>query len=163
MTQENWISAPNKHIEEYLDYYFDGKKNFEYAVLLNGAWGSGKTWFVKKYIEKQISKDKKVAYISLNGISKTSEIDEAIFKCIHPVLGSKQAKLAGQIFKGALKATLRIDLDGDSKPDGNFGISTPDIKLPDYLKIDDNFILISVAKKIKVYHPFGQKRLFCQP
>ena len=142
MTQENWISAPNKHIEEYLDYYFDGKKKFEYAVLLNGAWGSGKTWFVKKYIEKQISKDKKVAYISLNGISKTSEIDEAIFKCIHPVLGSKQAKLAGQIFKGAIKATLRIDLDGDSKPDGNVGISTPDIKLPDYLKIDDNFILI---------------------
>lgn len=142
MTQENWISAPNKHIEEYLDYYFDGKKKFEYAVLLNGAWGSGKTWFVKKYIEKQILKDKKVAYISLNGISKTSEIDEAIFKCIHPVLGSKQAKLAGQIFKGTLKATLRIDLDGDSKPDANLGISAPDIKLPDYLKIDDNFILI---------------------
>jgi len=142
MTQENWISAPNKHIEEYLDYYFDGKKKFEYAVLLNGAWGSGKTWFVKKYIEKQISKDKKVAYISLNGISKTSEIDEAIFKCIHPVLGSKQAKLAGQIFKGTLKATLRIDLDGDSKPDANLGISAPDIKLPDYLKIDDKFILI---------------------
>ena len=142
MTQENWISAPNKHIEEYLDYYFDGKKKFEYAVLLNGAWGSGKTWFVKKYIEKQISKDKKVAYISLNGISKTSEIDEAIFKCVHPVLGSKQAKLAGQIFKGTLKATLRIDLDGDSKPDANLGISAPDIKLPDYLKIDDKFILI---------------------
>ena len=44
MTQENWISAPNKHIEEYLDYYFDGKKNFEYAVLLNGAWGSGNAY-----------------------------------------------------------------------------------------------------------------------
>lgn len=142
MVQENLISVPNKHIEEYLDYYFDGKKKFEYAVLLNGAWGSGKTWFVKKYIEKQISKDKKVAYISLNGISKTSEIDEAIFKCIHPVLGSKQAKLAGQLFKGAIKATLRIDLDGDSKPDANLGISAPDIKFPDYLKIDDNFILI---------------------
>lgn len=142
MTQENLISVPNKHIEEYLDYYFDGKKKFEYAVLLNGAWGSGKTWFVKKYIEKQISKDKKVAYISLNGISKTSEIDEAIFKCIHPVLGSKQAKLTGQILKGALKATLKIDLDGDSKPDGSLNTSIPDVKLPDYLKIDDNFILI---------------------
>lgn len=142
MTQENLISVANKHIEEYLDYYFDGKKKFEYAVLLNGAWGSGKTWFVKKYIEKQISKDKKVAYISLNGISKTSEIDEAIFKCIHPVLGSKQAKLTGQILKGALKATLKIDLDGDSKPDGSLNTSIPDIKLPDYLKIDDNFILI---------------------
>lgn len=142
MTQENWISVPNKHIEEYFDYYFEGKKLFEYAILLNGEWGSGKTWFVKKYIEKQKSLKKKVAYISLNGVSKASEIDEAIFKCIHPVLGSKQAKLTGQILKGALKATLRIDLDGDSKPDGSVNASVPDIKLPDYLKIDDNFILI---------------------
>ncbi len=49
-----FISEPNKHIEEYFDYYFDAKKNFEYAVLLNGAWGSGKTWFIKKYIEKAL-------------------------------------------------------------------------------------------------------------
>jgi hypothetical protein len=139
---QRYISEPNKHIEEYFDYYFEGKKQFEYAVLLNGEWGSGKTWFVKKYIEKQKKQDKKVAYISLNGISKISEIDEAIFKCIHPVLGSKQAKLTGQILKGALKATLRIDLDGDSKQDGSVNASVPDIKLPDYLKIDDNFILI---------------------
>ncbi|MFC2996089.1 P-loop NTPase fold protein [Acinetobacter sichuanensis] len=41
-----YISEPNKHIEEYFDYYFNTKKNFEYAVLLNGAWGSGKTWFI---------------------------------------------------------------------------------------------------------------------
>ena len=95
----------------------------------------------KHGLSKNILK-KKVAYISLNGLSKTSEIDEAIFKCIHPVLGSKQAKLTGQILKGALKATLRIDLDGDSKSDGSVNASVPDIKLPDYLKIDDNFILI---------------------
>ncbi len=142
MSENNLISKPNQHIEEYFDYYFEGKKQFEYAILLNGEWGSGKTWFVKKYIEKQKSLKKKVAYISLNGLSKTSEIDEAIFKCIHPVLGSKQAKLTGQILKGALKATLRIDLDGDSKSDGSVNASVPDIKLPDYLKIDDNFILI---------------------
>lgn len=142
MSENNLISKPNQHIEEYLDYYFKGTKKFEYAILLNGAWGSGKTWFVKKYIEKQKNLKKKVAYISLNGLSKTSEIDEAIFKCIHPVLGSKQAKLTGQILKGALKATLRIDLDGDSKSDGSVNASVPDIKLPDYLKIDDNFILI---------------------
>ena len=142
MSENNLISKPNQHIEEYFDYYFEGKKQFEYAILLNGEWGSGKTWFVKKYIEKQKSLKKKVAYISLNGLSKTSEIDGAIFKCIHPVLGSKQAMLTGQILKGALKATLRIDLDGDSKSDGSVNASVPDIKLPDYLKIDDNFILI---------------------
>ncbi len=137
-----FISEPNKHIEKYFDYYFDGEKNFEYAVLLNGAWGSGKTWFIKEYIQKQESKGKKVAYISLNGLSKTSDIDDEIFRCIHPILGSKGARLAGQILKGAIKATIRVDLDGDSKPDSTVNVSVPDIKLPDYLRIDNNFILV---------------------
>ncbi|WP_254202672.1 P-loop NTPase fold protein, partial [Acinetobacter sp. BY419] len=138
----NYISEPNKHIEEYLDYYFDGKKNFEYAVLLNGAWGSGKTWFVKQYLEKKEDQGKKICYVSLNGITKTSLIDEAIFKSIHPILGSKGAKLAGQILKGTLKATVKIDLDGDSKSDGSISGRIPKIELPDYLKINDNFILV---------------------
>ncbi|MHA3116822.1 hypothetical protein E0H86_13275 [Acinetobacter sp. ANC 4635] len=142
MNSQEYISEPNKHIEEYLDYYFSGSKKLEYAVLLNGEWGSGKTWFVKKYIEKQKKQGKKVSYISLNGLSKTADIDDAIFKSIHPVLASKQAKLAGQVLKGALKATLKIDLDEDSKDDGSVGISVPDIKLPDYLKINDKFILV---------------------
>ena len=136
------ISEPNEHIEEYLDYYFDGKKNFEYAVLLNGAWGSGKTWFVKKYLEKKEDGKRKICYVSLNGIAKTSMIDEAIFKSIHPILGSKGAKLVGQLGKGLLKATLKVDLDGDSKPDLSINASLPSLKLPDYLTIDDNFILV---------------------
>lgn len=137
-----YISEPNKHIEEYLDYYFDGKKSFEYAVLLNGAWGSGKTWFVKKYLEKKEDQGKKICYVSLNGIAKTSMIDEAIFKSIHPILGSKGSKLAGQILKGTLRATLKIDLDGDGKSDVSASSSIPKIELPDYLKINDNFILV---------------------
>ena len=137
-----YISEPNKHIQDYLDYYFDGKKNFEYAVLLNGAWGSGKTWFVKKYLEKKEDQGKKICYVSLNGITKTSLIDEAIFKSIHPILGSQGAKLAGQILKGTLKATIRVDLDGDSKSDGSISGGIPKIELPDYLKINDNFILV---------------------
>ena len=137
-----FISEPNKHIEKYFDYYFDGEKNFEYAVLLNGAWGSGKTWFIKEYIQKQESKGKKVAYISLNGLSKTSDIDDEIFRCIHPKLASKGAKILGKVAKGALKAAFRFDWDGDSKPDGQVSVSVPDIELPDYLKITSKFILV---------------------
>ena len=142
MTNTQFISEPNKHIEEYLDYYFDGKKNFEYAVLLNGAWGSGKTWFVKQYLEKKEDQGKKICYVSLNGITKTSLIDEAIFKSIHPILGSQGAKLAGQILKGTLKATVKIDLDGDGKSDESVSGGIPKVDLPDYLKINDNFILV---------------------
>ncbi|WP_298146190.1 P-loop NTPase fold protein [uncultured Acinetobacter sp.] len=138
----NYISEPNQHIEEYLDYYFDGEKNFEYAVLLNGAWGSGKTWFVKKYLEKKQDGKRKICYVSLNGIAKISMIDEAIFKSIHPILGSKGAKLVGQLGKGLLKATLKVDLDGDSKPDVSVNATLPSLNLPDYLQIDEKFILV---------------------
>lgn len=80
--------------------------------------------------------------MSLNGIAKTSLIDEAIFKSIHPILGSKGAKLTGQILKGALKATIKVDLDDDGKSDGSIAGGIPKIELPDYLKINDNFILV---------------------
>lgn len=137
-----YISEPNKHIEEYLDYYFDGKKDFQYAVLLNGAWGSGKTWFVKQYLEKKKDQKKRICYVSLNGLSKTSDIDELIFKSIHPILGSKGAKLVGQLGKGLLKATLKVDLDGDTKSDASVSANIPHLKLPEYLTIGDDFILV---------------------
>lgn len=63
-------------------------------------------------------------------------------KAFIQILGSKGAKLAGQILKGTLKATVKIDLDGDSKSDGSISGGIPKIELPDYLKINDNFILV---------------------
>jgi len=142
MSQITYISDPNKHIEKYLDYYLSPENKLDYAVLIDGEWGSGKTWFIKEYIEKTKQDGRQVAYVSLNGISKKSEIDDEIFRCIHPKLASKEAKLAGKIIKGALKATLRFDWDGDSKPDGSASLSIPDINLPEYLKINDKFFLV---------------------
>src|SRR5690606_33031864 len=137
-----YISEPNKHIEEYLDYYFDGTKSFEYAVLLNGAWGSGKTWFVKKYLEKKEDGNRKICYVSLNGIAKTYMIDEAIFKNIHPILGSKGAKLVGQLGKGLLISTFNLDLVDYFKSEVSVNAIVASLNLPDYLKIDEKFILV---------------------
>lgn len=69
-------------------------------------------------------------------------IDEAIFKSIHPILGSKGAKLVGQLGKGLLKATLKVDLDRDSKPYASLSATLPSLNLPDYLTIDERFILV---------------------
>ena len=41
----------NDYIIEYLDYYIN-LENPQYAVLLTGKWGCGKTYFIKKLIEK---------------------------------------------------------------------------------------------------------------
>lgn len=44
------ISKPNQSIQNYLDFY-RSNENHEYGVFINGKWGSGKTWFIKQYID----------------------------------------------------------------------------------------------------------------
>ena len=45
----------NKHIEKYLDLYLE-REDVEYATLLTGEWGCGKTFFIKNYIEKNLKR-----------------------------------------------------------------------------------------------------------
>ena len=40
------MSNSNKHIEEFLDYYLNVEQSPDYAVLITGCWGSGKTYFI---------------------------------------------------------------------------------------------------------------------
>ncbi|WP_414625178.1 P-loop NTPase fold protein [Calothrix sp. CCY 0018] len=140
MTQDN--KSINSHIEEYLDYYCSLSHAPGFAVLLKGQWGCGKTWFIEKYREKLKKNNQKCLYVSLYGMTSFSEIEDAFFQQLHPVLSSKGMALTGKIFKGFLKGTLKIDLNNDSNNDGTWNIGIPDINLPEYLKNTDKSILI---------------------
>lgn len=123
----------NQHIEEFLIYYLDTDFHPDFAILLHGEWGCGKTWFIKnfrdQYLEKNDEKPKRrLLYISLYGVRSTNEIEEQIFQQLHPVLSSKSMALTGKVLKGILKTSLKIDLDNDG--------------LPDYLKKTDDCVLI---------------------
>lgn len=70
-------------IDEILRYLLDDSYN--YAVLIDGEWGSGKTYFVNntltKIIEKQesdLETSRKVQYISLYGCKAISDVQENI-------------------------------------------------------------------------------------
>lgn len=139
------MSNPNKHIEDFLDYYFKLKNPPHYAVLLKGKWGVGKTWFLKKVMENLYNPDYRVKthlYISLYGIASFEEIENDFFRQLHPVLSSKGMALAGKIGKGLLKTTLKIDLNGDGKSDASVASQVPDINLPDYLSNTEGLILV---------------------
>ena len=140
MSKSAVISKKNEHIEEYLDYYCNLDHSPEYAVLLKGVWGSGKTWFIKKYREK-LEKKKKVLYVSLYGITDFAEIDDIFFQQLHPVLSSKGMAIAGKILKGTLKTTLKIDFGDNSNGNASVSSQIPDIDLPDYLKQTEGCIL----------------------
>lgn len=71
----------NRHIEKYLDHYLEIPTP-DYAVMLKGEWGCGKTYFIKQYIEAK--KDKKICYISLNGIKQCNDVIPQILLALAP-------------------------------------------------------------------------------
>ena len=105
------VSLVNKHIESYLKEFITMDKP-QYAVMLKGDWGSGKTYFIKNFIEND--KNNKYVYVSLFGLKSTEAIDEAIFDELHPVLSSAPVKVLNTVFKSALKLGLRVDVDSEN-------------------------------------------------
>lgn len=129
----------NKHIEEYLDYYVK-LDNPQFAVMLNGKWGAGKTYFIKERIESWKNKEVQSneediiiqpIYVSLFGVSNLGMINDAIKAELNPILYSKSAKVLKEVGKGLLKSALKINLDLDDKPgaDGTISMSLDSLSL----------------------------------
>lgn len=123
----------NNHIIDNLNYYLNTSTP-EYAFMITGGWGAGKTYFIENFI-KEYNKNaidsqsgNKIIKISLFGFKTTSSIDEMFFQSLHPLLGHRYTKLAGNILKGALKLGCKIDINGDSKPDVDINASLDKIK-----------------------------------
>lgn len=133
---------PNEYIEQFLEDYYAFNKSPEYAVLIKGKWGVGKTWFIKRTLNSLKNKDGNFLYVSLYGIHDTREIENEFFKQLHPLLSSKTMGLVGKIAKGLLKTTIKVDLDNDGKADTSVSSQTPDIELPEYLTKTEDFVLV---------------------
>lgn len=132
----------NSHVEEYLNYFCGLPHSPDYAVLLKGAWGSGKTWFVNKYNENLQKDNKRYLYVSLYGVGTISEIEDSFFQQLHPILSSKAMAITGKILKGAIKASIKIDLDGDKTKETTIASQVPDINIPDFLKDTSSCIIV---------------------
>ncbi len=83
-------SMTTKHIEQIFTDYLKIDKT-QYAVLLNGGWGCGKTYFWKYKLEKIAeSNDFKTIYVSLNGISKIDDLDYQLFIKLLPLISNQE-------------------------------------------------------------------------
>ncbi|PQA92680.1 hypothetical protein B0A69_14555 [Chryseobacterium shigense] len=144
----------NHTTKEYLNYFVTSQ-NPNFAVMLKGKWGAGKTFFIRGIIEEWdnaqvVSENEEInlkpIYVSLNGVSKKSEIIESLKAKISPFLYSKGTKFATDIFKGFIKSTLKIDFDydNDNKADGSLNINFDPISIfkSSNNKIKGNRILI---------------------
>ncbi|MCC5642756.1 KAP family NTPase [Nostoc sp. CHAB 5824] len=132
----------NSHIIEYLDYYCNLPDAPGFAVLLKGKWGSGKTWFIKRYCESLREKKRKCLYVSLNGVTSFSEIENAFFQQLFPALSSKPIALAGNILAQIIKGTLKVDFNHDGRDDGTISVASPNVNLTEYFTNLEQSIVI---------------------
>src|SRR5699024_10489143 len=63
-------------LEEKLNHYLDAEQT-DLALEIDGAWGMGKTYTLKKYFEKR--KKERLVYISVNGV-QDSKVDDLFYK-----------------------------------------------------------------------------------
>ncbi|MGB7402041.1 MAG: P-loop NTPase fold protein [Arcobacter sp.] len=154
---------PNKHINEFLDYYTK-LPNPQYAVLLKGKWGSGKTHFINEYKKQLYKNQQKYIYVSLYGVTSYDEIETKFLETIHPKLYNKKTIFAGRIAKQVLKGTLKIDLDDDGKIDGNASLQIPNFKPEDLLNTKDYILIFDDLERsgIKIIDLLGYINFFVE-
>lgn len=120
----------NANIAAFLDYYCALTSAPNYAVLIKGPWGSGKTHLVKNFFARR--PQLKTLYVSLYGVASAADIESVFFAQLHPVLSSRGMKIAAAVVKGVLK-NAKFDVEVfDGAKLGEDG-KVADVKLPKFL------------------------------
>ncbi len=136
------VTNSNVHVIEYLKWYVSLVKSPGFAVLIKGAWGCGKSFLVRQFLKSQEPLDIKHLYVSLYGLSTTSQIDDRIFEQLHPLLASKPARIVGNVFRSVARVTIGVDINGDNKSDGSVNANVPDIDLASILNNAKGRVLV---------------------
>lgn len=93
------------NIKQIFSEYLKSRTTF-YALLINGAWGSGKTFLWKVELERVAQiEDFRTIYISLNGISKIDQLEYQMFVKLLPLLNkvdNKHVKNFAAVFSNIL-------------------------------------------------------------
>jgi hypothetical protein len=144
----NKVSDINKNTLGMLKNYCSLKVAPEFALLVNGSWGCGKSHLVKEFIDEfeENNKETKFLNVSLYGINDVSDIEAKIFEQLNPtmhkILSNKKVMFATRVAKGFLKGIFKFDANGDNKDDVTISAGVPDINLQDYLTDTSNCILV---------------------
>lgn len=104
-----------QQLEEIVNYYLTSDTN--YALMITGEWGVGKTYYFKNTLKKQIvetktfnddSKKYKPLLVSLFGLKSVEEIQTEIFLSLYPILKNKTIKLGASIGKSLIKGIMHL-------------------------------------------------------
>ena len=128
----------NQHVVDAIRVYCEFRYPQRHALMVNGKWGSGKTYLLEEVreelIDRRLSGDSnRPLYITLYGVKDAAEIGEQIYQQMHPFLSHKGTRFVGALMKGILKTTVKIDLSELHKGDLSLGSQLPDVKVSELL------------------------------
>lgn len=129
-----------EHIKHVFQTYISNP-NDHFAIMLNGAWGSGKTYFWEHELKPIAqSANKKILYISLNGVNTRAALEHLMFMRMIPFLSDHTSKRKTQLVQligniAGLLAKKKLDI---SLPDLFKGLSLDSIIYTDYLVCFDD-------------------------
>lgn len=117
------MMTDNAQLTQYLNEYIKMNKP-QFAVMITGKWGCGKTYYIQQRIEEwsktkgKTSKEKielKPIYVSVNGLSTMGSLMRKIRAVLYPFLYSKGIKVAKKVLVSVLRIATKseLDLDGD--------------------------------------------------
>lgn len=102
MGKANQLCLSDEELLSEIKYYIENKF-YNYAVMIDGAWGSGKTYFVNQVLLPELKKEtKKSIYISLYGVSNIDELSKKIY--IKFLLKDKSDRINSTLLAGATEA-----------------------------------------------------------
>lgn len=142
------------------DYIADDRQ--KQAIMIDGAWGSGKTFFVKEVLMPNISKElsplklsTEVLYVSLYGVDNTEKVMNEIYKSLTESMFSvKQALLSSNssqppvLNKG--KIALKIFSGITSTAMSAIPLEFPELKADDFLSIEKLTIIFDDLERCSI-------------
>ena len=119
----------NEHVDAFLNYYLNDCVEPDFAVLLKGKWGCGKSYYIKNYlnthglvIKNNFTEEQKnvVLYLSLYGVNSKEEINEKILEKLRPIISSSKIEFLRKILKTVsateVLSALSVYLTGSKMP-----------------------------------------------
>ena len=86
------ISEYDSELLDQIKAYLNDK-SYPYAIMLDGVWGIGKTYFIKNVLMANLETEYKTKYVSLYGCDTKECIEEAIYNSILEDLMGVEAKI----------------------------------------------------------------------
>ena len=74
-----FMTTDRKQVEEYIKDWATSETSPHFAVLIEGAWGCGKTHFIKGLTNNKDFTEKKIIYLSMFGLSNVADFERQLF------------------------------------------------------------------------------------